>query len=183
MKKSGFEGYLKSRKLLVAVFVAAIAVLLILLAPRGVVKLFLFLLFAAVSAVISYVQASVRSPVDLSPTFFLAIIISVDYGLIYSILFIPISSIIPAMMARGEVGLSSFLFMLSFIFLGFASKFFISFGIVNVGIAAALANLAVGWFVVGIHDNRSHFVFSVANAAVSIFYFVVLGNFLFSALS
>jgi hypothetical protein len=177
------KSFFRKKRNILTVAVMAGIILLASVRSKGFLMVGLFVLFAALCAVISYYQANLRSPVDLSPTFFFVIILATKYGVFYPLFFIPVATLIPALLAGGEVGIGSLLFMCSFVIIGFLSNIFIGYGIVAVGIGAVIANLVASWFINRIMGWSFGFIFSIFNAAITLFYFVSFGPFLFRILS
>jgi hypothetical protein len=136
----------------------------------------IFLIFILICGAFSYFQGQFHIPIDLSPTFFFSIIISIRYGIFYPILFIPFAGFIPAMLAGGEIGIGAFMFMGSFVLVGIVAKLLIgSLGLITVGIIAAVLNLALGWFINSLQGSPGGFFFSVINALITVFYFISFG--------
>ncbi|MCX8178454.1 MAG: hypothetical protein N3D75_01335 [Candidatus Aenigmarchaeota archaeon] len=136
-----------------------------------------FVISIIICAIISYFQATFKMPFDISPTFFLMIIISIKYGFPQSIIFVIISSIIPAIIAGGEVGLPSFLFLGSFAFQSFLSNI-INLDIIYLGIILSTLNLTLGYFINKIVGWEGGFVNSLVNYFANIIYFLQFGSFL-----
>lgn len=145
---------------------------------KGLFKPLLYIVFTIVSGAIVFILSYARSPIDISPVFFLMMIISLKYGFFYAVLFVIIASLVPDLFAGGEVTPGTFLFMGSFIILAFLARMFSGYGIVPLGIGLTLINLVVAFFVQFAEDNPGGFIFSIVHAGVTIFYFVALGGFL-----
>ncbi|MBI2547117.1 MAG: hypothetical protein HYW23_01585 [Candidatus Aenigmarchaeota archaeon] len=137
-----------------------------------------FLIMALISGVISYFISLARFPIDISPTFLFMIILALKYGFGYSAAFIVITSTLPALIAGGELGLSTFLFMGMFLILGLASTLISGYSVVAIGIGATVLNLIAAWFINLSEDNPGGFIFSIIHAAITVFYFVTLGPYL-----
>jgi hypothetical protein len=149
---------------------------------KGFMMVSIFVLFAAICAVISFYQANLRSPIDLSPTFFFSIMVSIHYGVFYPLLFIPVASWIPALLAGGELGIAAIFYMGSWILSGFLAKIFIAYGIIYVGIGAVIINIIISFFVSKSLGDEGGFFWGLINGAITVFYFSSLGPLLFRIL-
>jgi hypothetical protein len=148
---------------------------------RSIRMVSLFLLFILISGGFSYFQGMLQIPIDFSPTLFLSIIISIEYGIFYPLLFIPFAGILPGILAGSELGIGAFMFMGSFVLAGIAAKLLIgTFSLVVVGIIAVAINLALGWFINSAQGSPEGFLFSVINALMTVFYFYTFGPMIIS---
>jgi hypothetical protein len=141
----------------------------------------IFLLFIAICGGFSYIQGMLHLPIDFSPTFFLSIMISIEYGIFYPLLFIPFAGILPSILAGGQVGAGAFLFLGAWMISGIAAKLLLpTVGLLFAGIIAALINLALGWFINSVQGQPVGFFFSVINALMTVFYFYTFGPMIIS---
>jgi hypothetical protein len=171
-----FKRIFRNRKYFVLAVVMPIALIIGSFLSMEIRLLSLFLFFIIICGAFSYFQATFRMPIDFSPTFFFSIIISIQYGIFYPLLFIPFAGILPSILAGGELGIGAFMFMGSFIIAGIAAKLLIgSVGLVAAGIIAAAINLTLGWFINSIQGNPGGFFFSVINALMTAFYLITFG--------
>jgi hypothetical protein len=75
-------------------------------------KLFLFALFVGITCIIVYYTKLVHFPIDVSPLFFLEIVITKYYKFGYTLLFILLAYIIPKAIAGTSMHFDSYLFIL-----------------------------------------------------------------------
>ena len=74
-------------------------------------KLFIFSLFVIFTGIIIYYTKLMHFPIDVSPLFFLEIVITKYYGIAYTILFILLAYIIPKTIAGQSMNWMSYVFI------------------------------------------------------------------------
>ncbi len=144
----------------------------------SVLKVSLYITFTVISSVITYILGKARSPIDIAPTFFFMIIISLQYGFWYAVLFIVFVSTVPTVLGEGDITLGTFLFMGAFMFFAFLAKSFDQVSIMPLGIGLTFANLAFGGLVQFLDNEPGAFFYSIIHTAVTIMYFVTMGKLL-----
>lgn len=148
----------------------------------SVLKILLYMAFTAISGAMTYALGKARSPIDIAPTFFFMIVISLGYGFWYAVPFVIFVSTIPTILGEGDLTFGTFLFMGAFIFFCFLAKSFDQVGIVPLGIGLTIANLAFGGIVQFMENEPGSFIYSIIHTIVTIMYFVTLGNLLMGIL-
>ncbi|MBI2543460.1 MAG: hypothetical protein HYW24_04725 [Candidatus Aenigmarchaeota archaeon] len=169
-----FKSRFKTVKPLLPVITILLFALVYLIVPQVTV----LIVFTLIAGTIQYFLALSKSPVDINPTFFFMILLAVKYGWAYSAVFVFLATVIPVMIAGGELGIYAFIFMGSFLTLAFLSTLFSGYSIVLIGIATVLINLFVAFWINISTDNPGGFVYSIIHASITIFYFVAVGEFL-----
>ncbi len=145
---------------------------------NGTVKIALYLVFTIVSCVFTYVLSVNRSPIDISPIFFLMVLISVEYGFFYAVLFVITTTFLPVFFGGGDLEPGTFLFLGSFILICFLAQMFSGTAILTLGIGLMALNLVFAFFFQFMGENPGGFIYSLIHAVITIFYFAVLGEFL-----
>lgn len=140
-------------------------------------KFLLFLVLTAITIAITYFNYYTRIPIDLTPIFFLSVIISFSYGLLFSVLFVLIVSLPPKLFSGSDFGVKSIFYIIiniivNFVLVSISPGNIILFGIVGSVVyhlmSATLAGLMEGEIV-------KELLVSVINIGVSLFYFMNFG--------
>lgn len=173
----------ENKKYLAAAIIILLLLLIGSLLSMEIKLISFFLIFILICGAFSYTQAMVQVPIDFSPTFFFTIIIATRYGPLYALLFIPLAGWFPALLSGGQWGPAAIFFMSSWVLLGFLANVFIGYGIIAVGIVAAILNLLIGWFINSFMGSEGGFYFSIINAVMSIFYFIMFGTIVYNLLA
>lgn len=145
-------------------------------APVGLGRIFLFIILLAITAIISYYIGLFRSPIDASPTFFLMIPITWEYGFFYAVIFVIFGNLVPTIISGAEVGADALLFTSAFIFISLISGLFENLGIVLAGLLLTVLLVVIGFFINKSIQDEQGMILTLAHAGISAVYFVILGN-------
>jgi hypothetical protein len=153
-----------------------LALLLALLLLAGFLfrRLVVYLVLVAVTSVITYASYYARIPVDLTPIFFLSVVISFSYGLAYSVLFVILCSL-PAKLASGSgFGLDSIFYVFMNILVNFVLLSISPANIVLYGFLGSVAYFTFSGLFSGMVNNEieKEIFVAVINVGVSFFYFM-----------
>lgn len=118
------------KKYLVLFGVAVLSILLII----KMSKFMIFLGLTIISGIIVFVNYYTELPLDISPVFFLSIIITSTYGFHYTIPFVLLAGFIPSVVSRG-IGFDCFMYLgvnllVNFIFTSFSFNSIVIGGII-----------------------------------------------------
>jgi len=74
-------------------------------------KILIFLALTLISGIICFLNYSTKLPFDITPIFFLSILITNMYGFGYTVLFVILSGLIPSVISGGEASMDSFMYL------------------------------------------------------------------------
>lgn len=141
-------------------------------------KIAIYLLLVFLTAVFTYINYHIKFPFDISPVLFLSLVISKEYNLLFSILFIFLSGVLPMIFAGGSFDHTT-IFYLSIIFLvNFLNTKFIFFDKITTffilifihHIFAFLGSLLFG------NDLKKEFINLVLKIIIDFNYVFLFGN-------
>ncbi len=165
------------------VIVAVITFVTLILFGAGLLKILIFLALLAISAGISYWLGSLHSPVDASPAFFIMILVTREYGIIFAIIFGLFGDLMPTIISGDEVDATTLVYFSSFIIVSVISGVFSNLGIVIAGIICTLLLGSIGLlFTAWVGDKEGMFE-TATHVGCSLLYFILIGNFVFWLLS
>ncbi len=147
-------------------------------------KILIFLALTLISGIICFFNYSMRLPFDITPVFFLSIIITNTYGFGYTVLFVILSGFIPSILSGGEASMSSIMYLVVNLLVNLLSIPLLGSNIVLGGIILSVVYsvlAGIGSAVTG--ENIQKEIFSVIlTIIVNVLYFSKLGMFIISIL-
>ena len=107
-------------------------------------SLFLYFMFTVFTAIIIYYTKLYHFPIDISPLFFLEVVITRYYGLPYTLLFILIAYIVPKTFAGSNMKFDSYVFITISMFANFFVLLFPNMPLLTVGFLTSIAQYIGG---------------------------------------
>ena len=147
-------------------------------------KFLLYLAFCAVAITITYINYYLRIPVDLTPIFFLSVIISFGYGFFYSMLFVIIVSLPPKIFSGADFGIQNIVYviiniMVNLFLVSVWPSNIILFGIIG-AVVYCLMSAVISGIIKG--EIEKELLVSIINIGINLFYFLNFSSFLLGIL-
>jgi len=147
-------------------------------------RILIFLALTLISGIICFLNYSTKLPFDITPIFFLSIIITNTYGFGYTVLFVILSGFIPSVLSGGEASMDSFMYLIVNLIVNLLSIQFLGNNIVFGGIVFSVIYsilVGIGSCITGEIIQKE--IFSVIlTIIVNVLYFSKLGIFLLTIL-
>lgn len=125
------------------VFLALIAIVLFFKVRR----ISLYIIFVLITGILTYIKKLYHLPIDITPLFFLEIVITRYYGLGYMLLFILLGYVIPAVLGGGGFKWESYAFVSVSIFCNLISVFMVGLELQVVGYLTSIIQYVGGIFI------------------------------------
>jgi hypothetical protein len=103
-----------------------------------------FLLISLIVMVITYFNYSFKLPFDITPVLFVSLILSREYNLVYSIIFLMIAGIIPMVLTGGSFDHTTLFYLSVRIIVNFINTYLLSFPAMPVLIIMAILDHLIG---------------------------------------
>ena len=160
---------------------------LIILSVLFIIKVSKFLIFLGlilISGIILFVNYQTELHFDISPVFFLSIVITSIYGFHYTIMFVLLAGFIPSMISRGP-DLSIFMYLGVNLLVNLVSMYFPGLSIVYRGIILSFVySVLVGIISTAMEEELGKEVFSmVLTILVNVFYFWKLATLIIAVMT
>ncbi|OGI15347.1 hypothetical protein A3K63_05515 [Candidatus Micrarchaeota archaeon RBG_16_49_10] len=119
--------------------VAVISLALIILLS----KLVIYLLICVVTGFLVYVRYTLQLPFKIEPYLFFSVIVTLGYGIGFTVFYVFIAMLIPKVIAGGEVDGSTLLYLVFFVILNMIARSFSGMSVSTVGIIISLADFTI----------------------------------------
>ncbi|MFH2020114.1 MAG: hypothetical protein ABIJ34_01790 [archaeon] len=140
-------------------------------------KAFIYVLFLGVTALIIYYTKLYHVPIDISPLFFLEIVITRYYGLQYTLIFILFGYIIPKTFAGTNMKFDSYVFIAISMFANIFVLVFSGMPLIMVGFITSIIQYIVGvLFSMTMKPAALAMLDGVANVANNLVWFLVFSD-------
>ena len=138
-------------------------------------KIIIYLVICAFTAFLVYIRYSLQLPFKIEPYLFLSVIISLSYGIWFTVFFVAVSMLIPKIIGGGEVDATTILYLISFVFMNMACILLQSIGIKILGVVISIVDFVI-ITALGAAMRPDKIISGMLIVGVNIFLFVKLGE-------